>query len=55
MIGDDRTIGARVDWYVRLFLGIFVSGGGMLEWIRGRVWRFERVQSDAIIVGLLWS
>ena len=52
MIGDDREIGARVDWYVRLFLGRFVSGGGMIECIRGRVWMFEGVRSDASIVGL---
>ena len=52
VIGDDCEIGARVDRDVRLFSGRFVSGGGMLEWIRGRVWRFEGVRSDASIVGL---
>ena len=52
MIGDDRDIGARVDWDVRLVLWRCMSGGGMLEWIVGRVWRFEGVWSDAIIVGL---
>ena len=55
MIGDDREISVRVDRDVRMFLGRFVSGGGMFEWIRGRVWRFEGVQSDASIVGLAWS
>ena len=39
----------------RLFSGRFMSGGGMLEWIRGRVWRFEGVWSDASILCLLWS
>ena len=52
MIGDYHENGARVDHDVRLFLGIFLSGGGMLEWIQVRVWRFEGVQSDSLIVCL---
>ena len=49
MIDNDCEIGERVDQDVGMFSGRFVSGGGMLEWIRGRVWRFEGIQSDAIL------